>query len=154
MTKSNRSGGPRTAQGIARVAQNSVSHGIFAATPVLPGIETEDEWQRHRAALITSLAPTGAMEEAFAERIALLWWRLARVARYEKETLVACQGWGSPGSSIVPERRYGGETVLRYESHIERALYRAIHQMERMQASRRGEVVAPPTIAELAVVPG
>ena len=37
------------------------------------------------------------------------------------------------------------EKILRYESAIERQLYRAINELERLQRRRRGEMV-PPTI--------
>jgi hypothetical protein len=78
-----RSTGPRTPAGKAVVARNAVRHGAFALLPVVPGMERAEDWEAHRAGILASLAPAGALEICLAERAALLLWRLARVARYE-----------------------------------------------------------------------
>ena len=80
-------GGPKTEQGKAVASKNALSHGIFAANPVLPIVEDATHWDSHRATLLRQLAPVGAIEEALAERAALMLWRLNRVARFERETL-------------------------------------------------------------------
>ncbi len=80
--------GPRTAEGRVIVSRNATKHGIFAAAPVLPG-ENADEWEAHRGGTVASLAPLGLLEVNLAERIALLLWRLQRLARYEAETVAA-----------------------------------------------------------------
>jgi hypothetical protein len=36
------------------------------------------------------------------------------------------------------------DKILRYESHIQRQLYRAMHELERLQRRRKGEFVPPP----------
>jgi hypothetical protein len=36
------------------------------------------------------------------------------------------------------------DKILRYDAHIERQLYRAMHQLERLQRLRKGEAVPPP----------
>lgn len=41
------------------------------------------------------------------------------------------------------------DKILRYETTIERQLYRAMNQLERLQRQRRGEVVPPPISVEL-----
>jgi hypothetical protein len=75
--------GPRSTGGKARVAQNAVKHGAFSTLPVIPGVERPEDWQAHRDGILQSLAPVGALETRLAERVALLLWRLDRVARYE-----------------------------------------------------------------------
>src|SRR5215211_6385345 len=77
--------GPRSEAGKAAVSNNALRHGVLSAKPVLPGLEREEDWDRHREAVISSLAPEGALEELLAERVALQTWRLGRVARYEAE---------------------------------------------------------------------
>jgi len=62
---------------------NAVRHGLTAEAPVIPGVESAEEWEAHRAAIAEDLAPVGAMELTLAERIAKLSWRLRRVDRYE-----------------------------------------------------------------------
>lgn len=77
--------GPRSDAGKAIVAGNALRHGVLSTKPVLAGLEKEEDWDRHREAVLCSLAPEGAMEELLAERVALQMWRLGRVARYEAE---------------------------------------------------------------------
>lgn len=80
------SGGPKTDQGKAITKMNATAHGMRALVPVIPG-EDASVWEGHRGEVVDALAPVGAVEESLAERIALLLWRLGRVARYEMEAV-------------------------------------------------------------------
>src|SRR5262245_41405956 len=77
-----KSSGPRTPTGKARSAKNAVRHGLRSELPVLPGEKARD-WEAHRAGILQSLAPVGALEEALAERVCLCLWRQRRVILYE-----------------------------------------------------------------------
>jgi len=91
--------GPRTERGKAASSRNSIKpcperplkrrgsrrDGLRSGAPVIPELESFEEWERHRAGTIASFAPEGYSETDFAERIASLSWRLKRVARYETE---------------------------------------------------------------------
>jgi hypothetical protein len=46
-------------------------------------LEREEDWQAHHAGVLSSLTPEGHLEMSLADRVALLLWRLARIARYE-----------------------------------------------------------------------
>ncbi len=83
-------GGPRTTAGKAVAKLNSLTHGLRATTPVLP-TESADEWEAHRVGIVDALAPAGALEQALAERVTLLLWRLGRVARFEVAVATAAQ---------------------------------------------------------------
>jgi hypothetical protein len=74
--------GPRSATGKGVVARNPVRHGVFAHMPVVPG-ENPYDWDRHRSGIVASFAPVGLLERTLAERVALLLWRFARLARFE-----------------------------------------------------------------------
>lgn len=78
--------GPTTDDGKAVVAHNAVKHGLLARLPVLPGVERQEDWDDHFEQMIVSLQPVGYLEQTLAERVALLMWRLGRLARYERET--------------------------------------------------------------------
>jgi hypothetical protein len=41
------------------------------------------------------------------------------------------------------------DKIQRYETKLERQLYRAMNQLERLQRMRRGEVVPPPPTMEV-----
>ena len=66
--------GPRTADGRARVASNALKHGLTGKQVVLPG-EDPAEFDAFRSDLIADLAPQGALEEIFAEKIVADAWR-------------------------------------------------------------------------------
>ena len=83
--------GPKSKEGKAIVSLNAVKHGVLSASPVIPGLEREEDWEVHRAGVLASLAPEGHLEMALAERVALQLWRLRRVARYETESIVLAQ---------------------------------------------------------------
>lgn len=106
--------GPRTPVGKLVVAQNAVRHGIFARLPVVPG-ENEADWQAHRQGTLDSLAPVGLLEVTLAERVALLLWRLARLARYEAaNTSAAVEDAGllPPNVFPIPNRHHNHDSQL------------------------------------------
>ena len=77
-----RSTGPRTPAGKARVSSNALKHGLTGRDVVLPG-ENPDDFDSFRAGLLTRLNPQGELEGAFAEKIAADLWRLRRVPIFE-----------------------------------------------------------------------
>ena len=89
-----RSTGPVTVAGKAVVAANAVKHGLLSWRAVLPHVERVEDWDAHLERTLASLAPTGHLEAVLAERVALLLWRLDRVARFEREAAAAKQETG------------------------------------------------------------
>jgi hypothetical protein len=83
--------GPKTEAGKSIVRLNAVRHGVLSTTPVIPDLEREEDWGAHCVGLLASLAPEGHLEVTLAERVALMLWRLQRVARYERECIVLAQ---------------------------------------------------------------
>ncbi len=78
--------GPMTDEGKALVSQNAVKHGIFAKDLIIvagDGKENEQEYRELMDGLIVSLNPTGQMECLLVEKIAVDFWRLRRVLRFE-----------------------------------------------------------------------
>ena len=51
-------------------------------------------------------------------------------------------------AAILPSEE-AMERLVRYEAHLERQLYRALNQLERLQRQRRGEAVPPPLSVEV-----
>jgi len=84
-------GGPATQNGKAVVRWNATRHGISSPVPVVPGLEKREDWESHREGILENLFPVGSLEITFAERVALLSWRLHRVTRYETETIALSQ---------------------------------------------------------------
>jgi len=98
--------GPKTEAGKAVVRLNAVQHGVLSTTPVIPGLEREEDWEEHRAGVLASLAPQGHMEMALAERVVLQLWRLQRVVRYEREVIAVAQE--QVEHDLAQQRRFDG----------------------------------------------
>ena len=78
--------GPVTPEGKAVVAQNAVKHGIFVKDLIITtgdGKEDAQEYKELLDGLILSLNPSGQMECLLVEKIAVDYWRLRRVLRFE-----------------------------------------------------------------------
>jgi hypothetical protein len=84
-----KSTGPKTPIGKAASSRNAIKHGILVVAPILSGLESQEAWEAHREGIFKSLAPVGYIESLLAVRIAILWWRLCRIARYEAEVAEA-----------------------------------------------------------------
>lgn len=101
-------GGPRTHEGKQVVRWNATRHGISSPAPVVPGLERTEDWEKHEEGVLESLRPEGHLETVLAERIALLFWRLHRVTRYETGAIaVAGRAYGSTESDGREDRRGG-----------------------------------------------
>lgn len=84
------SSGPVTAKGKAIVAQNAIKHGIFVKDLIITagdGKEDAQEYKELLDGLILSLNPSGQMECLLVEKIAVDYWRLRRVLRFESGSI-------------------------------------------------------------------
>jgi len=78
--------GAVTEEGKAIVARNAVKHGVFASDLIISsgdGAENEEEYMELFYNLTKSLNPSGQMEHLLVEKIAVDFWRLRRVLRFE-----------------------------------------------------------------------
>jgi hypothetical protein len=82
-----KSTGPRTPEGKARSSQNATRHGITAQTLIMTD-EDRKAYNAFLAAMMTDLAPIGAMETFLAQSVAEEAWRLNH-ARAQCNNLVA-----------------------------------------------------------------
>ena len=82
--------GPVTPEGKALVSQNAVKHGIFAKDLIITTGDGKEDAQEYRElldGLILSLKPSGQMECLLVEKIAVDYWRLRRVLRFESGSI-------------------------------------------------------------------
>jgi hypothetical protein len=172
-----KSTGPRTDDGKARSAANALTHGLLSSRLVLPDEQAAD-LDRVRDGLYAHFAPNGELELTLVDRIAEIVWRLRRVGAIEAgivrgqvrdQQLAQAARNRVPGSSHVPEDRVDvGEHVAqafaaqfamvtcvsRYETALQRNVLRVLHELERVQARRCGEVVTVPAVVDLDVAVG
>lgn len=114
-----RSNGPNTDAGRARSALNAIHHGLRAESPILVGLETADEWEKHVAAVFGSFQPTTYLETLLVERIAAQSWRLRRVARVEHAVAAVAMYKLNLFGNDVAEEEAGKEARARRGVEIE-----------------------------------
>ena len=83
-----RSTGPKSAAGKAASSANALRHGLSAARAVVLPDEDGEAYERLRQGVLGDLDPAGALQEALAQRIVVLLWRLDRAARLEAELFI------------------------------------------------------------------
>ena len=155
----------------SRKRLNALLHGITSNSPVIPGMEDEAAWQRHCDGIVASIEPVGGLEEFFAQRLASLLWRLNRVVRYEvaatmlsvegtAEAVIAAENYLAgtslaEGGIIVPEPEIVEEQrelrilpsdihlerITKQERHFHRQALQTLHEIEALQARRKGHRV-------------
>lgn len=74
--------GPRTAEGMARVAGNAITHGLTASTPVLSD-EEKGTYDALRERLYRQYGPVVALAAELVEEATSILWRLRRVPAIE-----------------------------------------------------------------------
>ena len=83
---SQKSTGPKSAEGKKAVAKNAVKHGLFSNETVIKG-ESAEEFETFRDEMLAELAPVGPVESMLAERYVSLSWRLKRVERMQNQAI-------------------------------------------------------------------
>ena len=82
-----RSGGPRTEEGKAVAAANSLKTGIYATTVVMPD-ESEQDFLELRDALLVELGASGVLEASLVHELAVVTWKKARLDRLEHRVVM------------------------------------------------------------------
>jgi hypothetical protein len=129
--------GPKTVAGKARIALNALSHGVTSARLVVLG-ESREAWAEHCQRVLEALVPVGPVEAALAERVASTLWRLRRVTAYEEAAIAERQDLETASARLLPHP-LDIDKVIRYEAHLSRQLYQALHELEAIRAERRGQ---------------
>lgn len=161
-------GGVKTEAGKQKSKYNAVKHNLL--TNLLNDKESK-EANSIRLRLNQQFQPANVMEEMLVERIAIWYVRLQRAVLAETEqmkridnprvveeidhlplqsfveTKVINEGYTPKIKSEDIELLAG--TFFRYESSIERNIYKALHELQRLQAERSGQSVVPPLALDL-----
>lgn len=96
LSKSKRSGGPRTAEGKVIAARNSLKTGVYTAAVVMPD-ESEQEFLELRDSLLVELGASGVLEATLVHELAVTAWKKARLDRLEH--WVVMQRLNAPATS-------------------------------------------------------
>ena len=102
LSKTKRSGGPRSAEGKAIAARNSLKTGVYTAAVVMPD-ESEQDFLELRDALLIELGASGVLEASLVHELAVVTWKKARLDRLEHR--VVMQRLSAP---VTPEDYFEG----------------------------------------------
>jgi len=131
-------GGVKTEDGKAVSKYNALKHGILLKQILFEG-EDENELLELEKRLRSELSPASELELLMVDKIASNIWRLKRALSFEKDDVIFTSDFdGTVGLKSDADR------FFRYETMLERSIYKALHELERMQARRNGEKVPPP----------
>lgn len=129
-----KSTGPKTSVGKVMSSWNSTKHGLLSKTlPIISG-QHKRQFTRLLSSLQQDLEPVGTLEKVLVEKIAMEYWRLGIATWYEAGAFAESR----PFSHTAIDR------IVRYHATINRQLYQAINQLERLQRLRKGDNVPAP----------
>ncbi len=154
-----KSTGPKTEEGKTVSKYNAMKHGLLSEEVLLEG-EDEEKLEKIGKNLRAELEPHTEIELILVDRITANVWRLKRVMQMERDMMDNSQkdmfsgklqklGHTLTHYDIAHNDIYG--KLIRYEGSIERGIYKALHELERIQAKRNGEKVPPPIALDIDV---
>ncbi|MCH8843761.1 MAG: hypothetical protein IID61_12425 [SAR324 cluster bacterium] len=151
-----RSTGATSARGKRHSARNALTHGLLSRQTLLKG-EDETVFVQVREQLLAELQPEGELETYLAGRVIGGIWRMNRVVRIEaglfnEAEFPFMEGEKSLSATFKSGCRTGANTfssLTRYETAIERGVTNALHELQRLQAARKGELVPLPLAVDV-----
>lgn len=146
-------GGVKTEEGKAASRYNAIKHGILCQDIILSD-EKEDDLVDFGKRMRAEFQPANEMELFLVDRIIANSWRLKRALKAEREMIEHdTQNEKNFGAALSYDfanyDSYGKFT--RYETCLERGIYKALHELQRLQAQRNGQQVAPPVMIDVDV---
>ena len=145
---------------------NALKHGLLSKEVLIVG-ESKRSLEELGKRLRYELAPATEMENILVDRIVSSIWRLKRALGIESQYIEAefdsCKvdSWNGTERSDAQawHRVVGGEfrgggpwlNLMRYETAIEKQIYKALHELIRLQSARRGEKPPVPVAIDVDV---
>ena len=131
-------GGVKTEAGKQVTRLNAITHGLLTKAVLKPGEKTT-LLNHLRDNLVVEKEPEGELETIMVVRIVSCLWWLKRALNVESN-MISDDNANLAYSTFT----LSWQTLGRYETMIERQMYKAIHELERMQRARLGENIPAP----------
>lgn len=156
-----KSGGVKTEEGKDISKYNAVKHGLLAKEVILES-ENADELRELSQGILETLKPEGELENILSERIIANIWRLKRCMRIEKNIMEYEAHDMRVDFNSSEEQMARGiiadmissesmDRLLRYETSIDKGIFKAFHELQRIQAQRQGEKITAPIAIDVDV---
>ena len=168
MIQSNK-GGAKTPEGKAIVSQNATKHGLLSKQVLLP-TENVRIFRRFRKEMTQELCPETPLESVLCDRVIADIWRSRRALGIERDYVLLTKTRaemdmqkrkaegrlirnGEHGARLAgntaPLTDDASARIRRYLSTIDRSILRSLHELQRLQASRKGENVPVPAVLDV-----
>jgi len=157
-------GGVKTEKGKEISKYNALKHGLLSKEVLL---EKEDEQSLIELGkrLRNEIKPVGELEMLLTDRVIANFWRLRRVLEVEKNAMEWQKNYKEISLGLYEEsesqknkKRIKAmivnedmEKLLRYETTIERSIYKALHELQRIQSARAGDKPPAPLAVDIDV---
>lgn len=138
-------GGVKTPEGKAVSKYNAMKHGLLSEQ-VLMDEENSDELLTLEKRLRVELKPTSEIEFFLVDKVASSIWRLKRALSFEKDDVIYTSSFDK-----TVGLKSDADLFFRYETMLERGIYKALHELERIQAKKNGGQVSPPIALDIDV---
>jgi hypothetical protein len=134
-----KSTGPKTPEGKARVCLNALRHGLSARVVVLPD-ENAEEFHQLCDDLETEWQPQGRTEQYLLEQMAVAQWKSARAERVEAALLQA--------EDLSDDDLKWHDRLQQQQFRLQRAYLKALKDLRVLQKERPAQPLAEPAPAE------
>lgn len=131
-------GGPKTDEGKEISKMNALKHGLLSKEVLIDG-EDEEELLLLTKRIRSEIKPETEIERLLTDRIVANVWRLKRALGMEDGEVLSTSGG----------LMYDSDRFFRYETMLEKSLYKALHELERVQAKRNGKDVPLPAVVDV-----
>jgi hypothetical protein len=117
--------GPRTPGGKATSSANSLKHGLASGRLIIPGEDAAD-FEALLSDLTGDHAPATETEQLLVQQMAQSWWLLQRAIRFQNQAFTETR------CDVLKLTLF-----LRYQTTYERAFYKALNTLLKLQKERR-----------------
>lgn len=131
-------GGPKTDEGKEVSKMNALKHGLLSKAVLITG-EDSEQLLAITKRIRFEMKPETEIERILVDRIVSNVWRLKRALAMENGEVLS----GTGGLM------YDSDKFFRYETMLEKGIYKALHELERIQAKRNGKDVPIPAVVDV-----
>jgi hypothetical protein len=143
--------GPKTEEGKARSSQNSLAHGFYSKSALLPS-ENPVDYAAHQEAYLADLKPQGPMQTDLALLVSDNMWRLRRARALESRQSRSIAGQicmaderNAQGyfDNVVAQTR-ALESMGRHEQRIQNNMHKALKELKQLQLDSQNAPIPQP----------
>jgi len=139
-------GGVKTEEGKEISKYNALKHGLLSKEVLFEG-ENEKLLTELSKKLRTEMKPKTEIELLLVDRIVANFWRLRRLLKIENGEVLT-KGIFEGDDLLI---KGDADLFFRYETMLEKSIYKALHELQRIQAARAGEKPPAPLAIDVNV---